>query len=367
MRILSHWLCILLVTSGILQTALVAHASVVTTIATFEAENLLLPSTGPPLVAISVARSNGGGIYTNQYTGTAGSSGLLRTVVAVPVNIMRDGVSYSTVGGPSSTPGSETNLVAFIGLEGSLIAPGTASFSAGRALIYETSPFGFEPRDPSSWGFASGTPLAEFALAPPETVLPGGGGAFTTIAAPVPGSDVNLSILDGLTIGDTDFQFLFQEDSPAALTTATTGDNWMRDLFNPFAPDPISWEGLLVEGEQDLDQAASGRSISGGFTLDAADLAVLNSIAGAAGLADLLGLGTGFATGFGVGGGGPTTDYYIDLGMLPPAAGLEGDLYANTAEFNAYPVAASIPEPTTILVWGCLAMFASLAASRRHR
>lgn len=347
----------------VLAHGVASQASVVTTIGTFEAEQLI-PSVGPPLLSISVLRSNGGGIYTNQYTGSAGASGLVRTVTAIPINIMRDGVSYTPVGGPSSTAATPTNLVAFIGLEGTITSLGTASFTAGRALVYETTPFGFEPRNPSSWGFAGGTLLAEFMLAPPETVFPGGGGAFTTIAAPVPGSDVNLSIFDGLTVGDTDFQFLFKEDS--AVTTATTGDNWMRDLFNPGGA-PIVYEGLLAEGEQDLDSLARGRSISGGFTLDAADLAVLNAIAGAAGLANLGGAGTGFATGFGVGGGGPTTDYYIDLGMFP-AAGLEGDLYANTAEFNAYPVLnVVVPEPTAVLVWSCLAAVAALIVGRRHR
>jgi len=351
---------------ALLACSTVLQASVVTTNATFEATRQI-PLAGPPLTDISVGRSNGGGIYTNQYTGTAGTAGLVHTVASVPINVMRDGVNFTPIGGPSSTLLAPTNLVAFIGLEGTIGPPGSASFGPGRALIYETTGT-FDPRDPDTWGYAAGTLLAEFVLSPPQAVIPGVG-IGTTIASAVPASKVNVSLGDVLTIGDTDFQFLFEEDSPAGLTTATTGDNWMRDLFNLFAPNPITFEGLFVEGEQDLDQQALGQQISSAPLLTASDLAILNAIAGATALTDLGGVGTGFATAFGAGGGGPTTDYYIDLGLFPAGlATLEGDFYANTAEFNAYPViAAPIPEPATLFVWAGLGLLASIVASFQRR
>jgi hypothetical protein len=112
-------------TAAVVALAHPAIGSVYTTEGTFQAENAFLPAEGPPLLGIDTLRSNSGGVFTNQYTGIAGVAGLIRTVAALPINVMVDGTTYGSVVGPSSVPGAETMLVFFAGLEGNFTGPGS--------------------------------------------------------------------------------------------------------------------------------------------------------------------------------------------------------------------------------------------------
>lgn len=346
------------ITAAVVALAHPAIGSVYTTEGTFQAENAFLPIAGPPLTGIDTLRSNSGGIFTNQHTGAAGVAGLIRTVAALPINVMVDGTTYGSVVGPSSVPGAETMLMFFAGLEGSFTGPGSVNFTGGRVLVYEVST-AVDTRDPSTWGIGTGTLLAEFALATPDDVFAGPVGAGI---APAAAGTVNRSILDTLTIGDTDFQFLFQEDS--VLTTPTSGDNWMRDLVGSLGP--FDFEGLFVEGEQDLDGFSTGTTVAGTPALDGTDLGVLNLIAGLSGLSNLGGAGTAFATGYGASSVSPSTDFFMDPAGLQSASG-EGDLFASTAETNIYPVVDVVPEPASILAWIGIAAATGIVAVKKYK
>jgi hypothetical protein len=138
----------------------------------------------------------------------------------------------------------------------------------------------------------------------------------------------------------------------------------MRDLVGSLGP--YTFEGLFVEGEQDLDGGSTGTTVAGTPALDMTDLDVLNLIAGLAGLGDLGGADTGFATGYGAASVSPSTAFFMDPAGLQSGAG-EGDLFASTAETNIYPVVDVVPEPASILAWIGIAAATGIVAVKKYK
>lgn len=342
-----------LVSHGTVHAGVFANP-VFTTEADIAAQNLLPPTPSPlPDITQFTASGSTSGVFTNQTSGVAGVVGGIRTVFAAPITNAIDGVAYNLVAG--ATPG--TTLVAFAALDGALVGPGSASFSAGRLFIAETTG-AFDRRDPSSWGFGGATILETFELSFAPAVLPGSNG---TGIVPVPAPGQNKSLPDGLTIGDTDFNFL---------SMSLPGGSFLTNV-EPASALPINPEyGLFIEGEQDLDTDGRGLDVdvtAPGFVLDGVDLGVLNSIAGLALLTDLGGAGTGFATGLGVASVTPTADFFMDPFGLQSGTG-EGDLVATTNEMNFNPVIEGvIPEPSSVFAWIGLVSIAGVSRRRRNK
>lgn len=352
----STWICcgLLTVAASALHASVTIPNPVFTTDADITAtgidDDTGLPASSPlPEIRFFTAGGASSGVFTNQVNGVAGRSGDIRTVFAARALTATDGKTFSSVRGPTGG-----NLILFAGLEGTLIAPGSVNFTDGKLFVVETTG-GFNGRNPSTFGFP-GTILATLELATAPVIATGPTGLFI---APVFPPTQNISAFDGVTIGDTDFSFLFADDG--------TG-TFFSDISNPFS-NASPTIGLHVEGEQDL-QNGSGISVVPGnsaFDLDSTDLDVLNAIAAAAGLSDLDGLfpGSAFATALGGSSVSPTNEFFMDPAGLASGTG-EGDLFARTNESNFIPVIEGVPEPATFMVWVGLSSFAALTVTRRR-
>ncbi len=187
------------------------------------------------------------GIFTNQYSGVAGQTGSVRTVVAASIGQATNSVGYAAVRGPNGR-----TLVAFLGLDGTFEGPGTPRFTDGKLIVAEMDAGGFQARDPSTW--STFTVLETFDIALTSVVAGPNGAAIAT----VPKSLMNLSVFDGLTIGDSDFNLLFVE-------TPQTVDNPNNFLDNYIISNPLSTtEGVMIEGEQDIVFDATGLDVPAG-------------------------------------------------------------------------------------------------------
>lgn len=296
----------------------------------------------------------GGYSYANQYTGAVGlpvGGERVRTVTA-------DVITGYTQNPGGMLPifnnlGGNDKIVAIFAGDGTIsVGMGglqTATFTSGRLWFFESPVSGpgnafFDPINPSTWGFG-GAPLAVFDLIAPMDIAPGNalanGNAFSA-------SQVNNISLNSLAPQQAQGRFLF------------------RDVNDPYilVTDPLLVPGVVAiqEGlwgtiEESLDQTPD--------PLSAGNLAILNQIAAAAGLGNLGGAGTAFATGLG---SGLNTDFG-PTGL--PNAGATGDFQFNLGSSFVPGLIGrpeiEIPEPASMIVWGVGMGIAGLMGARYRR
>lgn len=282
-------------------------------------------------------------VYTNQFSGTGFVSGGVRTVSIQALASAVDGVSHETL----RDPVTGQTIYAITALAGSIVAPGTASFSAG-VIFLVTGASTLDERDPAS--FSLGNILASYALTAPDDVVAGPYGAPISFT---PSALVNRSVLTPVPLRSVG-QLLFGEE--------LSGSGFISNVEHPLtgAPLPPSAEGLFVEVLQREIEFTFPGSVPNAF--DAADLAFLNAVASAAdtalggGFSDLGG-GARFATGLGV---GPATHYNPNGGI-----GVGGGDFHARLEATAYIVAT--PEPSTMALLGIGMGAMGLVRVRRQR
>lgn len=287
-----------------------------------------------------------GFIYTNQVSGTAGVSGEIRTVSAQAINAAF--LAQSSIEVPS-IPGG-LSLIAVSGVRGTLTAPGETTFTSGRLILYAVPEVSYIASNPSTFTLpADANRIAEYTLGPADAVFPGPVGSAI---APQVASDINVSSIAAF-FGLGEGQFVFLEDSLASQQSMVGGDNFLRDVKGSGAP--ANPDGLFVQIEQSV---LVGTGFTGTNGLDLADLAVLNSIATAAGLP-----GYGFATAFGSADAGTSTDFFAEPTAFGTPAG-SGDFFA-TLDSTAH-IIASTPEPGSVALF-CIGLAAAGFVGRRKR
>lgn len=351
-----------------------------------------------------------GAAFTNQVSGTSGFSpgSEIRTVSAIVIGRAGDG-AQENIALPDGTSDGNLNgpsLVAVSGLRG-IVKSGApdavADFFEGRAFVY-AAPSGFDANDPSTWGFSSASLIASYVLADRQAALSGfirGEGSFfgeTLISA----SNMNLSAVNNDADPDvTDGTFLFIEDSAGAdiTTTATGGDNFIRDVenvtdpnVNPFAPGPglaIQDEGLLARIKQELELAsislldlqldnADDGELNGSAGFDASELSELEAIAEASFAIDAADPGSPFSTDADLTGSG---DYFAtsiggedDIFAFNPnfstsdADDGNGDFKARLSQTSFDIGHTVVPEPTSLALFGIgLSLMAVYGRRRQQR
>jgi hypothetical protein len=333
-----------------------AQATYFTSNGTVELTSTQTPG-GPLNTVISLSGgSNNGEIYTNQISGTVSSAGgVIHTVSAQYIDSARTPLQTDIEFSPH---GANNILVAVSAVSGTLVSDGTVLFDTGKVFLIETNEATFDAQDPSSWIIGS-TLVATYSLATPDTILPGSlAGIFPSgNIVPQPPSVINLSSIAAIP-GAPQGQFLFLED-PA--------NSFIHDVVppqtGPFGGLPVN-EGLLTQINQIVDPNSTGKTVNGNV-LDAADLAVLNNVAGAAGLANTGGANTAFATGFN-NTGVVDSNFYAAPGGLATKTGT-GDFFAALAS-TSFLVVQAVPEPSTFVLAGMgFVALAGVAARRRNK
>jgi hypothetical protein len=300
-----------------------------------------------------------GRIYTNQTSGAPFSLGAgIRTVSAYLVGGATDGIQHTSV---EFADGDKLVLLTVI--QGSItsVAGGdvTATFTAGRTFAIKIATGAFDSRNPET--FDDGTIVAEFVLKGKEAVVSGDPlGADVTFAD----FQTNQSSVNSLATQQTQGVFLFREDSQPG---QDPGDDLLSNVDQSVIPPGLIFhsESLISDIDQtllftDLEAYELGANPGG---LGAGDLAVLNAFAAAAGLLDLGGAGTAFATGLG---GAATTDFNPQF-PPPLGDGPTGDFFATLGADNYVAIQAIVPEPGSMTLLGLGAALCSGFGLRRRR
>lgn len=282
----------------------------------------------------------GGASYTNHLSAT-GAVGLGTPFVAVGATPI---TNVNTAPGGTFAPnfGMGVEGVAVFALGGqvaSIVGPAvTGAFTAGTISIYTIPTGTFLSGDPSSWG-TGGSLVAQWSVAVPTDVLQGN---MDATAGGFPAATINTITINVASALQQQGRLLSDE---------TALGNPGANLLNVTTFDPLS-VGDVVGVEQLFSDIAETIQNPGAtaFNINAADLALLNAIAAAAGLG-------GFASGFG-----------DAAGEYNPFSGLTSFDFASVlAAINSPGVQLqAIPEPTSLAVWG-LAMGGIALAYRRRR
>jgi PEP-CTERM motif len=299
-----------------------------------------------PISDIRILSGSGatGRIFTNQVSGATpfGLGSGIRTIAALAIGGATNGIQHTSVRFANGDI-----LVIVSAIEGSITTVSgsqqTATFTSGRAFAMRFAVGAFDSRNPASW--AAGSVVAEYALKPQEDVFSGSPlGADVNYSADL----TNQSSVNSATNAQTQGVFLFREDSNLR---QTPGNNLLFNVDQSVIPQ--GWvfhsESLVSDIDQtllftDLENFELGANPGG---LNAADLAMLNAVGGAAGFANLGGAGTGFATGLG---GAGVADFNP---QFPPGVGdtPTGDFFATYGADN-YVAIQAVPEPSSMLLLG---------------
>jgi hypothetical protein len=303
-----------------------------------------------PTANVQVINETTGQLYTNQLQSGAPAVG--DDVRTVGMSVI---ASYTLNPGGTANPvqgvGNDVHfMVVAFAIQGKItsIDPVTgtsvATFTKGGFGIWEEHPpAGFNIHNPSTWFVPAQNPnpvttatlLATAGylagLAPPDTVLPGAGGANVTF----PAATMNQSAANLNNAGQQQGRFLFNTTTdPTAFETA----NGTQNKF-------ITSPGIFSVTSQVLDLVGgipTATDLQGGANSNT----VLNALS-------TIFLGTSFATGFGG----------ADVGTnWSPGAG-RGDFSA-ALTVNSYPE-GTIPEPSSVVLLATGTILAGLYARRR--
>jgi hypothetical protein len=352
-----------------------AHAITLTVMADIDANDPGPPggANAAPLENIEVMVAQGR-TYVNGYVdgGAVGAPPALgdriRTVFAVEITSATNGVANSPVLGPGAGTNSMVLIGALDGLTVGFDGSGNAivAFGAGRAGIVNPALTGFLSNDPETWG-AGATAAAVGAATSAEwsmevtsdAVAPDNGFALF-----IPGGTLNTASIDPVNLLQTSGRFKFVEDS-------TAGDNPGDAFVTPLPSAGVQafinafggLEGLVATSDLDLEATLD---LTAEGLIGAADLAILNAIAAWAGLGDLGGAGTAFATALDTTAGGPyaATAWEIAPGNIASS----GD-FRSQGTIDIFPVVqlTAIPEPSTICIWAVGLVGVSVCQRLRSR
>ena len=309
----------------------------------------------PPINAIQQLSGStaGGYVYTNQVSGTTFTSGEIRTVSVQRITDAILNQSNIKVGA-NVNPGMA--LVAVTALKGTLQGGGVASFSQGTLFLIAVPSATFSATNPDTWAkpadnqiIAQYTMIQDSVINGPDQASspPIVGTTFdpaTTTAALMNTSSI--SVLGGLPVG----QFLFTENSLPVQNSPTSGNNFIRNVQNINGL-PSIHDGLFVTITQNIQGIRTLNPGSG--VLTSSDLTVLNAYAGAAGLGNLGGANTAFATGLGTSNTGTPNALFFPGGSLVTGTNRSrtGDFFATLAS-NANIVTVPVPEPGSMILFG---------------
>lgn len=315
---------------------------------------------GPPLPpggggGVTMLIANGR-VYTNTIPVPGGPVGNdVRTILAFELTTASNDVNFNPVLGPGA---ANTHLLVLGAVEGIVVnVTGnlvTANFNLGRVGLF-AAPANYNSNNPNTWGLGGGiVPLSVWDLKPREAVQPDTPNPALAAQHTYAAAQVNQSSVDSQ-VGSTQSEgrFLFKEASPP---DAVEGDNFIT-VFPTNPVGNVQDEGIFAGTGQQVEGVGSG-------VLDNAGLGILNSLAAWAGLLDLGGAGTAWATGLG---GAPVTDWNPLFTGGNPNINLNGDFRARVdgAEFD--PMYQVVPEPTSLLVWGCLGLLGVVLGTRLRR
>ena len=293
----------------------------------------------PPVVHIQEWAFGAGQLWTNQVAGAPFAPGnTIRTVGAISLTQVING----TVSPVVFPDGSEVHML--FAVEGTTVAPGVARFSAGSLWVTPSQTGNgvfFEVINPLAFNHANS--IAKFDLAAPGDITDGATvGIVPAGNVSASASDVNLSAVSG--IGPTgNGIFAFLEDllfSPTGVDPGLAGfdgPDFLRDV-EALPTKPNRAEGLAAFTDQTQDSTA--------VTLSAAQVAAL----------DAIGAASGFSGAFSAGGFDPKGT---------SSAVQTGDFSADLSA-EAYTIAAPVPEPASMLVWGLMGLF-GLGYYRRRK
>jgi hypothetical protein len=310
------------------------------------------PAPVDPLTNIRRLDTSGGNVFTNQTSGLPFATGSgVRSLTASLLGTALDGEAFTPlVDNRAGTIGND--LIAISAVLGSITTGGAiaeASFTDGRTYIVSVAPGTFDPRNPSTWGWALGT-FVELALADPENVVPGAGEPISFSA-----SVMNTSSANTTASSQADGRFLFAEDSSAAQNLDPKGgDNWFTATTNTFGI-TTAFEGFVAQTSQTIEfadinavgVATAGGPLLSGAALDAVDLAVMNAIFNDMLVESGLLADYGFATGF----GGVLSTDFNPRWPLPVGDGPTGDFRGELQTRNAFGI-SNVPEPSSMVIFG---------------
>lgn len=309
------------------------------------------PAPVDPLHNIRRLDTSEGNVFTNQVSGAPFSVGSeVRSITASLLGSAVDGASFSPL--QDNRVGFEGNvLLAISAIRGEITvgAPiAEASFTEGRTYIVSAPAGTFDPRNPSTWNWATGN-FVELALADPTNVVPGAGQPIAFSASVINTSSANTSAPN-----QADGRFLFLEDSTEAQNLDPKGgDNWFTVTTNSTGQGQLA-EGFVSQTSQTIEfadinavgVATAGGPVLSGPALDAVDLAALNAIFNDMLVKAGLAADYGFATGF----GGPASTDWNPRWPGPAGDGPTGDFRGELQTRNAF--GAIIPEPTSLALLG---------------
>lgn len=328
------------------------------------------PAPVDPLLDIRRVDASGGSVFTNQTSGAPFSlGGEVRTLAASLLGTAIDSEAFTPLkDNRAATLGND--LVQVLAGFATITTGGAiaeATFTAGRVYIISVAPGSFDPRNPSTWGWALGAGvLAEFDLVtPPLSVSPGAGESLAFDS-----SVMNTSSANTTSSNQGEGRFLVQEDSTAAQNAiAKGGDDWITVTSNTSGKIQ-EYEGFVLQTFQTIEfadinavgVATAGGPVLSGSSLDAVDLGIMNLIYNDMRVKEGLVADYGWATGFG---GAAPTDWNPRW-PGPAGDGPTGDFRAQLQTRMAFG-ASAVPEPGSLVVFGTVFGVASLFGIRRRR
>jgi hypothetical protein len=287
----------------------------------------------------------------------------IRSVFAVSIDAARNGVNNTPVNGPGAEPTSLILIGAFNGTTVGFDAGGQAiiAFDVGRAGLVAVAPSTFLSNDPDTWGIGGSVAAATRAEWSMEItgdgVTPDNG--FNVF---IPPGTLNTASIDPVNPTQTAGRFKFVEDSAV---NDNPGDGFVTPTPSAALAAFIAAFGgtQALVATSDLDIEVPLNLTTEGL-IGATDLAVLNAIAAWAGLGDLGGAGTAFATAIDTTPDGAYGD--VEWEIAPNTINSTGD-FRSQGGIDVFPAVqiAAIPEPSTICIWGVGLL--GLAVCRRFR
>lgn len=349
-----------------------------------EAQALYVTSNGDLQLEDPVGANVGVGPALLNITQVAGGSHAYTNFVGINANgeleirsVTAEFIGSATPGGFNPTVFGDDSVIAFSATRGVITGfiGGAPVIRVDEGRLYLAQAGASLSEDPSTWAtaFATGV-FAEYVLGPRETVISGAtlGLLAGSPGTPIPASLINVQTPNSLDPSAAQQRLVFLEDSTAAQNAIALvdptlegggdvvdvflgGNNFLSNVDSSANPDFVKVaEGFLI----DVDTTILDETYAS-WGLNLADLAVLNAIATAAGLGNLGGAGTGFATT----GENPLvlTDYSPTGGIGP---NFNGDAISEFGS-NNYIIYQAAPEPSSIALLSVGLVGLALAYRRR--
>jgi len=300
-------------------------------------------ATGPITQVNTVqGTANGGASFVNQYTsGSFPVTGdKVRTVAADIVTGYTTNPGGVIVG--SGAPIGQKYTAVFIA-DGNVTVTGgtpTVTFASGsgRVFLFQSAPAGFTANDPTTWGI-SGSPVASWTVSSPIDIVPGNANANPNSFA---AASVNSFTANAGAGNQAQGRIIFTDTSDPFLT-----------VTDPLPPGFVFVsEGLYANISETVADPTVFPFGGAGNANAAAAIAALNQVAALAGLSNLGGANTGFATGFGAGGAtnfNPSANFSTgDISFTLGLSAVPGDIGVPPGG------GPSIPEPATVTMLGLM-------------